>query len=62
MKKRSRVLLEHSLVKSEAARALGAQPSLFLDFINLTFSITSTVQMEGSLERQRATQCERNRA
>ena len=62
MKKRSRVLLEHSLVKSERASALGAQPSSFLDFINLTFSITPTVQMEGSLERQRATQCERNRA
>jgi len=62
MKKRSRVLLEHSLVMSDGARALGAQSSSFLDLINLTFSINPTVKMEGSLERQRATQCERNRA
>jgi hypothetical protein len=62
MKTHSTVLLEHSPVMSEKATALSANPSSFLDFVNLTFSIKPRVQMEGSFERQRAKQCERNRA
>jgi hypothetical protein len=34
------VLLKYSLVKTERERALGTQLRSFLDFVNLTFSVT----------------------
>jgi hypothetical protein len=59
MKESIKVLLKHPLVKTQTDRAIGTQTSSFLDFINLTSSLTPHCPNGRWLGIK---QCDRNRA